>query len=123
MSEEFENNENGSERKINLKSDNNNWIVGLALIVVGGLFMLDSFNLVNINLVNWWAVFILVPGVSMAINGWRAYQADQSASSRNSAMWGLGLILLAFAFLFNISWSLIFPVFLIGAGAYLLFFR
>ncbi len=123
MSDEFENKENGFERSIELGFDNNNWIVGLALIVVGGLFMLDSFNLVNINLVNWWAVFILIPGVSMTINGWRAYRNNQSASSRNSAMWGLGLILLAFAFLFNISWSLIFPVFLIGAGAYMLFFR
>jgi len=123
MSDENENKENGFERSFDLGSKNNNWIVGLALIVFGGLFMLDSFNLVNINLVNWWAVFILIPGVSMTVNGWRAYQEGQSTHSRNSMMGGLGLILLAFAFLFNIAPELIFPVLLIGVGAYLLFFR
>ena len=123
MSDESENKENGFERSFDLGSKNNNWIVGLALIVVGGLFMLDSFNLVNINLVNWWAVFILIPGVSMTVNGWRASQEGQSTHSRNSMMGGLGLILLAFAFLFNIAPELIFPVLLIGVGAYLLFFR
>ena len=98
-------------------------IVFLALIVVGGLFLLDSFNLVNINLVNWWAVFILIPGVSMAVNGWRRYQDTQSSSARNSLMWGMGLILIAFTFFFNISWNLIFPIVLIGVGGYMLLFR
>jgi hypothetical protein len=123
MNDEIEKREEKSERSIEVGFDTDNWIVGLALILVGGLFLLDSFNLVNINLVNWWAVFILIPGLSMTIKGWRRYQEDQSTSSRNSGMWGMALILMAFAFLFNISWNLIFPAFLIGAGAYLLFFR
>ena len=123
MNDEQKQNDNGFGRNFEWHFDDNNWIVGLALIVVGGLFLLDSFNIFNINLVNWWAVFILIPGLSMTINGWRRYQKTQSVSARNSGMWGLAMILIAFTFFFNVSWNLIFPVALIGVGGYLLFFR
>jgi hypothetical protein len=123
MNDEIDNNKNGFERSFELNFDDNTWIVGIALILVGGLFMLDSFGIMNINMTNWWAIFILVPGLNMAITGWRRYQEDQSASSRKTGMIGLFLILLACTFFFNIAWSLIMPVFLIGIGVYLLFFR
>lgn len=116
MSEE---NENGKDWKF----DNNNWALGIALILIGLLFMLDTFNILNINLTNWWAVFILIPGLNMAVRGWRRYQNDQSHRSRNSAFWGLMLIILAFTLFFNITWSFVFPLALIGAGIYLFFFR
>ncbi|NIV11055.1 MAG: hypothetical protein GWN62_07100 [Aliifodinibius sp.] len=101
----------------------NNWAFGIALILVGILFMLDNFNLLDINLTNWWAIFILIPGLNMTVNGWRRYQYNQSQSSRNTAFWGLMLIILAFTFFFNIAWNLVFPIALIGAGIYLFFFR
>ena len=63
MTDEFENKENGFERSFDMSFDDNNWIVGLALIVIGGLFLLDSFGIMSINLVNWWAIFILIPGL------------------------------------------------------------
>ena len=105
------------------KFENNNWALGIALILIGALFMLDTFNLININLTNWWAIFILIPGLNMTVNGWRRYQSNQSHSSRNSAFWGLLLIILAFSLFFNISMSFVFPFGLIGAGLYLFFFR
>lgn len=105
------------------KYDNNNWALGIALILIGGLFLLDTFDLVNINLTNWWAIFILIPGLNMATNGWRRYQQDQTSQSRNTAFWGLMLIILAATLFFNITWSFVFPVALIGAGIYLFFFR
>ena len=114
---------NENNEKNDWKFENNNWAVGIALILIGALFMLDTFNLVNINLTNWWAIFILIPGLTMTVNGWRRYQDNQSHSARNSAFWGLMLIILAFTFFFNIAWSFVFPLGLIGAGIYLFFFR
>lgn len=102
---------------------NNNWIVGIALIVVGGLFLLDTFDILDIQLTNWWAVFILIPGINMAVNGWRRYGETGTSRSRNSGVWGIVLIIVAFAFFFNIAWHLIFPVILIGGGIYLLLSR
>ena len=61
--------------------DNNNLVVGLALILLGGLFMLDTLNIMDINIHNWWAIFILIPGLRMVANGWQQYQQEQSLSS------------------------------------------
>jgi hypothetical protein len=116
--------EQPKENKI-LGQDNsdNNWALGIALIILGSLFMLDTFDILNINLHNWWAIFILIPGLNMAVKGWREYRETYSSSSRNTGFWGLVLIVLAIAFFFNISWNLIFPIGLVGVGVYLLFFR
>ena len=101
----------------------NSWAIGIALILVGALFLLDTFDILNINLTNWWAVFLLVPGLNMTLSGWRRYGTTGSKSGRRTGMWGMALIIMAFAFFFNIAWSWIFPVVLIGAGIYFLFFR
>ncbi len=101
----------------------NNWIMGVALILSGGLFLLDTMNIVQIDLSNWWAIFILIPGINMAVNGWRRYQRSGSKGGLNTSLWGLVLIIVAFAFFFDIAWSLVFPVVLIAMGAYLLLTR
>ncbi len=112
-----------NESRMGWRFENNNWALGIALVLVGVLFLLNTLNLMDINLTNWWAIFILIPGLNMAVSGWRQYQRDGSFSSRNSGFWGLILIIVAFTFFFNISWSYVFPVVLIGGGIYLLFFR
>jgi len=99
----------------------NNWAVGIALIILGGLFMLDSFNILNIHLHNWWAIFILIPGLSMTARGWRTYRETTTLDS--SGLWGLAMIVFAVALFFDISWNLIFPLGLVAVGVYMLFFR
>jgi hypothetical protein len=116
--------ENGNKNKIEWEfKSSSDWAVGIALIIVGGLFLLDSFNILNIHLVNWWAVFILIPGISMAVKGWRRNGETSDRSSRNTAIWGMFLILIAFSFFFNLSWNLLFPAGLIILGGYLLLMR
>ena len=105
------------------RSFDNNWAMGLALIIVGTLFMLDTFDIMNINLHNWWAIFILVPGISMAVRGWKEYREVGTKSSRSTGFWGVVLIIVAGSFFFNISWNLVFPIILMGLGIYLLFYR
>ena len=115
---------NGNENKVQWEFKNSSdWAVGIALIIIGGLFLLDSLNILHIHLVNWWAVFILIPGINMTVKGWRGYRETQSQSSRSTALWGMCLILVAFGFFFGVSWNLLFPVALIGLGGYMLLFR
>lgn len=100
-----------------------NWALGIALVLVGGLFLLDTFNILNLITSNWWAIFILVPGLNMAIKGWRNYGATGTRSARRSGFTGLFLIFLAFTFFFGISWNYIFPAALIGFGVYILLLK
>jgi hypothetical protein len=97
-----------------------NWAAGVALIVVGGLFLLHTLNIISIAINNWWAVFILIPGLNMAVKGWREYGQTNSKSARRAGFWGLILILVAFSFFLGISWNYFFPAILIGVGIYIL---
>ena len=102
------------------------WIWGIALILVGGLFLLDNFsNAINLNFYNWWAIFILVPGINMISQALGSYRVSGELTSHGNRrmFWGLFLIALAVSFLFNLSWSIIGPAFLILAGLYMLFIR
>lgn len=101
--------------------NNNNWVGGLILIGIGATFLLS--NVFDFYIDNWWAFFILVPGV---VKVGKAFQHSRDNGrfadcSRAELTWGLILILVAFTFLFNWSWGLIWPVFLIifGMGALL----
>lgn len=115
--------QNNQERMKNWASWDNNWATGLALILVGALFLLHTLNILNLAVYNWWAVFILIPGLNMAVKGWRDYAETSSKSSQRTGFWGLVLILIAFTFLFGMSWNYIFPAILIGVGLYILFSR
>jgi uncharacterized membrane protein YhaH (DUF805 family) len=97
-----------------------NWAVGIALVLVGGLFLLDTFNILNLVTGNWWAIFILIPGLNMALRGWRDFGETGTKTSRRSGIFGMILILIAFTFFFGISWSYVFPAILIGVGVYIL---
>lgn len=94
----------------------NNWIGGIVLIAIGVIFLLS--NLTNFYINNWWALFILIPAVANFGNAWRNYQAHGhlSRSARGSLTGGIILTLIASAFLFNLDWGLIWPLFLIVGG-------
>lgn len=99
----------------------NNWIGGLILVAIGVIFLLA--NTTGFQLHNWWALFILIPALANFGNAWRHYQTDGhlSKGATGSLTGGLILTLVASAFLFNLDWGLIWPVFLIigGIGALL----
>jgi len=95
---------------------NRNWVAGIVLITIG-LFFLVS-NLTDFTINNWWALFILIPAVSNFGRAWQSYQNDGrlSRAVRGSLTGGLILTLIASAFLFNLDWGLIWPLFLIIGG-------
>lgn len=95
---------------------NQNWVVGLVLIVMGGLFLYS--NITDADLGNWWAMFILIPAVINFGHAWQSYQENGrlSRGARSSVIWGFFFVLLACAFYFNWSWDYIWPLFLIIGG-------
>jgi len=54
---------NGADEEAGRKErDNSNWIMGVVLIALGGLFLLGNL-LPGSFMTNWWAVFILIPAL------------------------------------------------------------
>jgi hypothetical protein len=98
---------------------------GIALIVLGGLFLLDTLNLVPIHFYNWWAIFIMVPGINFLITAFQRYQQDGAFSypARRAAFRGTLLVLVALTFFLNIDWGIVFAILLICGGLYLLLMR
>lgn len=102
----------------------NHWVGGLVLIAIGLLFLSNSFGIsLGISFANWWALFILIPGVTNLGKSMDYYRRDGrfSGRTRHAFVWGLILTVVASTFLFNWSWNLVWPVFLIifGLGALL----
>lgn len=99
----------------------NNWLAGVILIVLGGVFLLS--NLTNFHLDNWWALFILIPAFGSLGSAWQAYQKNGrfGESVRGPLIGGFILFFVASVFLFGWNWGTIWPVFLIigGIGALL----
>lgn len=88
---------------------------GLALIVVGVLFLLRNYLGVPID--NWWAVFILIPAVGALWSAWIVWRTTGLAYAAAGPFTG-GVFFLAVAgiFLFELEWGRVWPVFLVIAG-------
>ena len=88
----------------------------MILIGLGLIFLLN--NTTGYAIHNWWALFILIPAIGSFS---KAADAIRSAGEFDRAAWsalagGVILTLVASAFLFNLDWGLIWPVFLIIGG-------
>jgi len=94
---------------------NNNWMIGIVFILVGGGFLLA--NLTDIHLNNWWAFFILLPafgGFNRACSAYR--QEGMNEEARNGIITGMLMVTVALFFLFNLSWGTFWPILLIIIG-------
>ena len=98
------------------KSHHEKWVGGLILIGIGLVFLLQ--NVTTFAFDNWWALFILIPGVASLVNAWQNYQEDGrfSERARGPFIGGLILMFIASIFIFGWSWGTVWPVFLIIAG-------
>lgn len=100
------------------------WIAGVVLLVVGLIFLLRNLGYNIVPLQNWWALFILIPAIGSFATAYRVYQHNGgrvSEAARGPFIGGLILTMVAAVFLLGLSWSVIWPVFLIiiGVGALL----
>jgi hypothetical protein len=98
------------------RSRSDNWVWGIALIVLGGLFLLQ--NLTPFRVVNWWAIFILIPAVGSFATAWRRYRDSGRLSSgaRNALFGGMIFTTVALLFLLNLDLGKFWPIFVIAGG-------
>lgn len=107
---------NNPEQRSNTPPGNSLWMGGIALIVVGLIFLVQ--NLTGFRLQNWWALFIAIPGFIALGTAWRFYQQDGFASRRalGAASGSLVPLIIAAIFLFNLDWGSLWPLFLVAGG-------
>ena len=102
------------------------WVWGAALIFFGALFLLQNYtDLHFLQPWNLWALFILIPGLSMLGRAWSGYQDQGNWSGKvgQTALFGAFLTLIALGFIFDFSFNLVWPLVLVGIGVYLLLSR
>jgi hypothetical protein len=94
--------------------------VGAVLVLVGIVFLLQTMG--AFFLINWWALFILIPAISAFASAWREYRASGEITGgvRGSLFGGVLITLVAIILLFNLDWGLMWPVLLIIGGLGLL---
>lgn len=101
-------------------SHRQSWFPGVVLILIGVVFLLKNY-FPEYALTNWWALFILFPAFGSFSRAIEIVRQDGfSRSARSNLFWGLFFTLLSASFLFNLNFSLIWPVFLIIGGVAML---
>jgi hypothetical protein len=115
--------ERRAQRRADREAGGLGWMAGLVLMAIGVLYLLHNAGIL-LAFTNWWALFILLPGFGTLSAALGAYQ-------RNGRHWtgevtglflgGLLFVALTAVFLFNLSYSWLWPLFLIAAGLFLLF--
>lgn len=96
--------------------DGNALCGGLALVTIGGLFLLH--NLTGFTFNNWWVIFLLFPafGNLSKVARSMARHGRLTRKASHSLVGGLAMLTIAFTFLFGWSWAFIWPLFLVFAG-------
>ena len=93
------------------------WIWGLILVFLGVALLLENLHIAL--LTNWWALFILIPGIGMLVTTYQAWIKNDrrfTAASRGPLIGALALLGVTAVFLFNLDWGRVWPLFLILAG-------
>jgi hypothetical protein len=96
------------------------WIGGAILILLGVVFLLQNLGIPF--LMNWWALFILIPAFWSYVAAWNLYQ-DYGRMTRGvtgSLTAGILLTVLSLVFLLNLAIGLFWPALLIVGGLALL---
>lgn len=95
-----------------------NWVGGVILILLGGIFLLQNTGLID-GFDNWWALFILIPAIGSFAAAWNLYRSEGNqltGAVLGSVVGGLVLTSIAGAFLFGWGIGNLWPVFLIIGG-------
>ncbi len=101
--------------------DTGKWALGIVLILLGAVFMLQNIGVLILH--NWWALFIMIPAITSFSTAYSQYRRNGNRLSyavRGSLIGGCGFSLLTAAFLFDISFGIIWPLALIAGGIVLL---
>ena len=95
------------------------WFTGAVLIIVGLAFIVENLNLPYFKEGNWWAIFLLIPIVSILDDIYRIYTTGSEGKAGAIASKAVGLFILGvimIIFLFGLNLGIYWPVLLIAAG-------
>ena len=101
---------NGDEKQGGIQP---NWIVGVVIITVGTVLLLR--NLTGFSFNNWWALFMFIPFSGLLAGMWNQYQVNGRIPT-GLIIGGISMAFVISIFLFNLSWSALWPVFFIIGG-------
>jgi hypothetical protein len=92
------------------------WIWGAILILLGLTFLFENMGFPF--LMNWWALFILVPAFWSFVAAWDSYQDNRKLTQGGVGSLTVGILLtiVAFIFLLNLNVGFYWPVLLIVGG-------
>ncbi|HEX4744228.1 MAG TPA: hypothetical protein VFW12_06100 [Candidatus Limnocylindria bacterium] len=91
------------------------WIGGVTLILLGGIFLLQNYGLLGFD--NWWALFVMIPAVILAGSAWSIYRAGGWGAPVVGPLVGaIATTTVAVLLLVDLDWGRLWPVFLIIAG-------
>ena len=105
------------ENKMPTKKPDQLLLTGLSILFIGIIFLLFNLDVIA-PFHNWWALFILIPIISMARNAWVRYQETSHFTSKviDQMVSTTGLLIVMFIFLLDFDWGDIWPVFIILVG-------
>lgn len=91
---------------------------GSILVTLGIIFLLQNLHLMSEHF-NWWALFILVPALISLTSAFTAFQGSGwriNAAAGSGLGGGLVILTVALMFLFDLNWSVWWPLMLIVPG-------
>lgn len=104
------------------RSNRNPVVSGIILMVIGGLFLIQSMTGIPIG--RGWAFLTLIPGALVLLTAWQQYQANEKRFNQQvlrSGLTGIFFIYLSMALFFNLQWLGFWPLVLIAIGFLMLF--
>jgi hypothetical protein len=99
------------------ESDNNRWIIGLALMLIGGIFLARNLGWGQVD--RWWFILLILPSIGAFATAWRRFRS----LGRTQRTIVIRPVILGFIFLlgvviplFDLRGEMILPLLLITTG-------
>jgi hypothetical protein len=110
------------QRRAEREQDGGGWLAGVVLLVIGVLYLFHNYGLLP-SFTNWWALFLLLPGLGTLSAALSAYQRHGQPGTTEvivpllASLFFMGLTA---SFLFELQIGWLWPLFLIAGGLLLL---
>jgi hypothetical protein len=101
----------------------NNWALGLAIVIIGGLLLARNLGveLFFLRLHNWWAFLILLAAIAPLQQAYSLYRTEGLRAAAINRLASAGsVIFIALIFLLDLALGIWWPVFVILCGIYMM---
>jgi hypothetical protein len=109
--------ESNRESPFNIGDRENRWIIGFALLLIGGILLIQ--NLFRWEIDQWWFILLMIPSMGAFITAWRRYRSfgkSQRSSILRQIVIGVFFLLMTVILFFHLGVQIILPLTLIMVG-------